>query len=474
MHDEEKNPVRAAAEQLGALAHRVLLRNEPRAEEPTYISSLLLLLYCAYVSENRVLLRIDDFDERYAVGSVADHLGTSYLVRDFVSYYGSLKADGASLARFDYDSFEGAVLARCLPAWSQALARADVSFADEEGFALAARLGDVCAMMVESLPVTRHLLAYRSSGSLADLVVSLADVEDARVLDFTCGYGSFLGRAAAAGASEVCGCDINAQAAGVASIARFFGNAACRAHIVRADALDVDAVFPQAFDRVIVAPAIVPFKGLDHDMTARALPRGLYEGPLSSFEEFCAVRALTKLAEGGRAVVQLPYGFSFRTHANFAALRKFFVESGCLRAAIEIPGGAYAESGVMSLLLVLDKGAAYRDVLLVDLTSEEMGKAGLFEKNRCGLAFTEKGVRFIADLVSSRSERDRVSMLVGADDLARHDYTLCYAQYGETVDIEGMLSSARSVDDIVSDIAVAYGCLEAMTDDIDSLLASFE
>lgn len=148
-------------------------------------------------------------------------------------------------------------------------------------------------------------------------------------------------------------------------------------------------------------------------------------------DDYYVVAALAALEEDGTAVCHVRENFLYHTQGSRRKLREALVAQGAIRAVVELPGGCVASTPQKSALIVLAKGQAEDDVLLLDVTKVTSENRAYFTQSRLGLAPSEAGVEWIADMVLNRREVPGVSVLVPRDCIIETGSILRYATYAE-------------------------------------------
>ncbi|MBM7510286.1 hypothetical protein JOE61_004100 [Nocardioides salarius] len=187
---------------------------------------------------------------------------------------------------------------------------------------------------------------YTSPKAIAQAVARLAGTRLTwDLLDPFCGAGSFLWEAIdyaqehRTGLNTVLGYDINVR---TAEVARSIGNAApVPVEIVAADALSADLPLSTC---VVSAP---PF-GLrileHHELLDGSTTR---DGDLVILD-----RIVRLLGSGGRAVLHLPVGVTFRSTGE--QYRRFLASRFRIAAILGLPYGAVAGTGIRTVLMVIE------------------------------------------------------------------------------------------------------------------------
>ncbi|WP_203335580.1 HsdM family class I SAM-dependent methyltransferase [Nocardioides limicola] len=165
------------------------------------------------------------------------------------------------------------------------------------------------------------------------------------LLDPFCGAGSFLWEAIdyaqehRTGLNTVLGYDINVR---TAEVARAIGNAApVPVEIVAADALSADLPLSTC---VVSAPPFGLRVPEHHELLDGSSTR---DGDLIVLD-----RILRLLGSGGRAVLHMPVGVTFRSTGE--QYRRFLASRFRIAAILGLPSGAVAGTGIRSVLMVID------------------------------------------------------------------------------------------------------------------------
>ncbi|MEU0078799.1 N-6 DNA methylase [Micromonospora tulbaghiae] len=199
---------------------------------------------------------------------------------------------------------------------------------------------------------------------VAKLMISLSGAAGGRVLDPTCGIGTLLLAALAAGSTELSGQEINRTAARLAASRLLLAGDGAR--LVVADSLRADAFAGELFDAVVCNP---PFGdrswGYEH-LTSD--PRWTYGMPPRGEPELAWVQhCLAHVRPGGRVAILMPAAAASRRAGR--RIRANLLRSGALRAVISLPGwGTTAPGGPDLWMLRRPDGTDHAHVLLLDAT----------------------------------------------------------------------------------------------------------
>lgn len=176
---------------------------------------------------------------------------------------------------------------------------------------------------------------------LAELMVDLADVSGRSVLDPTCGSGSLLRAAHAAGAVDLRGQEIDTSAAQQAAARLLLHGVPAR--VVSGDSLLADAFAGDRVDAVLCDP---PFSerswGYDELIGD---PRWEYGLPPRSEPELAWLQhCLAHVDPGGRVVIAMPPSAASRRPGR--RIRSNLLRAGALRAVISLTGSGSASSAL--------------------------------------------------------------------------------------------------------------------------------
>ncbi|MEH0934244.1 N-6 DNA methylase [Micromonospora psammae] len=206
---------------------------------------------------------------------------------------------------------------------------------------------------------------------LADLMIALANVRGAVVLDPAAGSGAILRAAARAGCSSAYGQELDPDLAALAGLSLNLRDVP--GEVFAGDSLRADAFAGRTFDAVVCHP---PFgatnwgdEELGHD------PRWIVgTTPRTEPELAWAQHALAHLPVGGHAVLLMPPTVASRRAGK--RIRQKLLREGHLRAVIALPPGAAAPHGVPLHLWVLRRAAteaqAPTGVLLIDAAGGDL------------------------------------------------------------------------------------------------------
>lgn len=140
----------------------------------------------------------------------------------------------------------------------------------------------------------------------------------------------------------------------------------------------------------------------------------------------------TYLDEKGIAVVAVPSGFLFKTDRASKEARINLMEKGFIKAVIGLPP-MWAGTNIGTNLLVLEKGKAHEQILLVDASYEGRG------------VLNDETVEKIIETVRNPKAISGFSHLIKTNEAKARDYNLVPASY-ITPDDDGDLLTVREID----------------------------
>lgn len=210
--------------------------------------------------------------------------------------------------------------------------------------------------------------AVTTPDTLADLMVTLADVPGRTVFDPACGTGRLLRAAIDRGATDVYGQDNDPAATRLAELWLAVHDLA--GHIHTGDSLRHDGFTGRTFGAVV---ANLPFGLTNWGHEELGYDRRWEFGipPRTEPELAWVQHALAHLEPGGRAVLLMPPSAASRRAGR--RIRAELLRRGAIRAIIALPAGAAAPHAVGLHLWILHRDADASTVLLIDATALDVG-----------------------------------------------------------------------------------------------------
>lgn len=136
------------------------------------------------------------------------------------------------------------------------------------------------------------------------------------------------------------------------------------------------------------------------------------------------MHALYRLKDNGQALFILPHGVLFRGQKE-GEIRRRLLEDGMIEAVIGLPDKLFLNTQIPVCIIVLKKGRAGRDVLVID-ASKEFIKGG--KQND----MSEEQIQKLLDTYRNRQEKERYSRLVSINEIEQNEYNLNVPRYVDT------------------------------------------
>ncbi|MGN0811304.1 MAG: type I restriction-modification system subunit M [Akkermansia muciniphila] len=187
-----------------------------------------------------------------------------------------------------------------------------------------------------------------------------------------------------------------------------------------------DAGFaPLAVDAVVSNPPYSQnWDPSDKETDPRYAEFGL--APKSKADYAFLLHDLYHLKSDGIMCIVLPHGVLFRG-GDEAQIRRRLLEKNHIHAVIGLPANIFFGTGIPTIIIVLRRERAERDVLIVD-ASRGFVKEG--KSNRLRAC----DIRRIIDVVTERQEVEKFSRLVSPEEIERNEYNLNIPRYVDSAD----------------------------------------
>lgn len=134
------------------------------------------------------------------------------------------------------------------------------------------------------------------------------------------------------------------------------------------------------------------------------------------------------LNEKGTMGIVLPHGVLFRG-ASEGAIRKNLLDMGAIDAVIGLPANIFYGTSIPTVVLILKKNRAKRDVLFIDSSKD-------FEKQKNQNCMRSQDIIKIVDSYKKRSDIPQYAHLADYDEIVRNDYNLNIPRYVDTFEEE--------------------------------------
>lgn len=219
-------------------------------------------------------------------------------------------------------------------------------------------------------------------------------------------------------------------------------------HLHNGDTLEKD--WPQErFDAVVMNP---PYS-LKWSADANYLqdPRFAKYGvlaPKSKADYAFLLHGFYHLKEKGTLAIVLPTGVLFR-QAGEGKIRKQLLEMGAIDAVIELPVNLFYNTTIPTVVLVLKKQKANRDVMFIDASHE-------FQKEKKQNYLREKDIRHILTTYKARKDIEGYAHLADFEEIKENGFNLNLHRYVDTfveqqkVDLSALAVEMKQVDEQIN------------------------
>ncbi|MCL2194660.1 MAG: type I restriction-modification system subunit M [Oscillospiraceae bacterium] len=179
------------------------------------------------------------------------------------------------------------------------------------------------------------------------------------------------------------------------------------------------------------------------------------------------------LQDRGTMGIVLPHGVLFRGAAE-GVIRKTLLETGAIEAVIGLPANIFYGTSIPTVVLILKKNRASRDVLFIDASND-------FEKQKNQNSLRAEDIAKIVDAYKRRESVEKYAHLATFDEIVANDFNLNIPRYVDTfeeeeqIDIVALSAEMTALnEEIARNEAEFLGMLDqlAVTDDTAALIAA--
>jgi len=179
------------------------------------------------------------------------------------------------------------------------------------------------------------------------------------------------------------------------------------------------------------------------------------------------------LNDKGTMGIVLPHGVLFRG-ASEGVIRKALLEMGAIDAVIGLPPNIFYGTSIPTVVLILKKNRAGRDVFFIDASKD-------FEKQKNQNNLREADIQKIVNAYKNRESMPKYAHLASFEEIASNDYNLNIPRYVDTFEEEeqiDIVALSREMTDLNSQIKQKetefLGLLDelAITDETKELIAA--
>ena len=134
------------------------------------------------------------------------------------------------------------------------------------------------------------------------------------------------------------------------------------------------------------------------------------------------------LKDSGTMGIVLPHGVLFRG-ASEGVIRKALLEMGAIEAVIGLPANIFYGTSIPTVVLILKKNRATRDVLFIDASND-------FEKQKNQNNLRSQDIQKIVDAYKKRENIEKYAHLATYNEIVANDYNLNIPRYVDTFEEE--------------------------------------
>ena len=190
---------------------------------------------------------------------------------------------------------------------------------------------------------------------------------------------------------------------------------------------------PRMFDAVMANP---PYSQKWDNQNREDDPRFRFGvAPKSKADYAFLLHSLYHLKPDGRMAIVLPHGVLFRG-ATEEKIRKNLLESHNIVAVIGLPEKIFTNTGIPTIIMVLEKNRATDDVLFIDASKG-------FEKQKNSNKLRQEDIDKIVDTYLARKDSDKYSHVATMDEIRENDYNLNIPRYVDTFEEEEPIDTAK-------------------------------
>jgi len=197
------------------------------------------------------------------------------------------------------------------------------------------------------------------------------------------------------------------------------------------DTLDADwpTDEPHLFNAVVMNPPYsAKWSAADKFLSDARFEKYGKLAPKSKADFAFLLHGFYHLKESGTMGIVLPHGVLFRGAAE-GVIRKILIESGAIEAVIGLPANIFYGTSIPTVVLVLKKNRATRDILFIDASRG-------FEKQKNQNNLRQEDIDKIVAAYKSRGNMEKYAHLASYDEIVANDYNLNIPRYVDTFEAE--------------------------------------
>lgn len=150
--------------------------------------------------------------------------------------------------------------------------------------------------------------------------------------------------------------------------------------------------------------------------------------PKSKADFAFLLHCLYHLKQDGKMAIVLPHGVLFRGAAE-ARIRKNLLENHNISAVIGLPEKIFTNTGIPTIIMILEKNRAADDVLFIDASKG-------FEKQKNNNKLRPKDIDLIVETYLKRKDVDKYAHVATLEEIKENDYNLNIPRYVDTFEPE--------------------------------------
>ncbi|MCI1935767.1 MAG: type I restriction-modification system subunit M [Bifidobacteriaceae bacterium] len=148
------------------------------------------------------------------------------------------------------------------------------------------------------------------------------------------------------------------------------------------------------------------------------------------------------LKDNGRMAIVLPHGVLFRG-ASEEKIRKALLENHNIVAIIGLPEKIFTNTGIPTIIMVLEKNRAKDDVLFIDASKG-------FEKQKNSNELRQQDIDTIVKTYLARTDVEKYAHVASMDEIRENDYNLNIPRYVDTFEEEPSVDTTKLLVDMKS------------------------
>ena len=197
------------------------------------------------------------------------------------------------------------------------------------------------------------------------------------------------------------------------------------------DTLDADwpTDEPHLFSAVVMNPPYsAHWSAADKFLSDSRFERFGKLAPKSKADFAFLLHGFYHLKDSGTMGIVLPHGVLFRGAAE-GVIRKTLLEMGAIEAVIGLPANIFYGTSIPTVVLILKKNRATRDVFFIDASND-------FEKQKNQNALRPDDIQKIIAAYKRRENIEKYAHLAGFDEIKENSYNLNIPRYVDTFEEE--------------------------------------